>query len=182
MSFEEFQDFRKQIRASLEQMKRDIYRYPRFNSDYSIRKQREKKRMEEPMYAEKWQIGERIEGLPSSERCCLAARFPHGFMRCNRRRSERVLTNVLERMAVTKKLNLADPHKGICSFHWRLIKYGRSGVPMKEDEVKDWDASESRLEKAERDDEIESDDDAIESTLSSELNSDDDEDSEEGAQ
>ncbi|PIO74373.1 hypothetical protein TELCIR_03624 [Teladorsagia circumcincta] len=186
MSLEEFQEFRKRIRASLEQMKRDIHRYPRFNSDYSIRKQREKKKLEKPMYAEKWQIGERIEALSSSERCCLAARFPHGFVRCNRRRSGRVLTNVLERMAIAKELNLAisdeGSHKGICMFHWRLIKYGRTGVPMKKDEVKDWDACESRLEKAERDDEIESDDDAVESCVSSELNSDDGEDSEEGTE
>ncbi|VDO46568.1 unnamed protein product [Haemonchus placei] len=104
-----------------------------------------------------------IVAYESSERCCLAARFREGFVRCNRRRSERVLTPLLERMAVLKGLNLAisdeDPHKGICMFHWRLIKYGRPGRPMKEEEVKDWDAPESRLEKIERDDYIESDDD-----------------------
>ncbi|XGW15724.1 hypothetical protein V3C99_001293 [Haemonchus contortus] len=162
MSFEEFQEFRKQIRAQLDEMKRDYVRYPRFNTDYSVRLERARRREKEFVYAEEWHIGEKIEGLQSSERCCLAARFREGFLRCNRRRSERVLTPLLERMAVLKRLNLAisdeDPHKGICLFHWRLIKYGRPDRPMKEEEVKGWDAPESRLEKIERDDDILSDD------------------------
>ncbi|KAK5971477.1 hypothetical protein GCK32_010521 [Trichostrongylus colubriformis] len=179
MSYEEFLEFRKQLRSSLEKLKRDPYRYPRFNTDYSIQVQRERKQEEKPIYAEKWQIGERIEGLSSDERCCIAARFRHGFVRCNRKRSQRILTPLLERMAVLKKLNIAisdeASHKGICLFHWRLIKYGRPGIPMKEEEVKNWDACESRLEQAERDDEIESDDAASGSSSSSEQNSEDEE-------
>ncbi|KAK6039929.1 hypothetical protein COOONC_22566 [Cooperia oncophora] len=114
----------------------------------------------------------------------MAARFPHGFVRCNRRRSERVLTNILEKMAVSKRLGLGisdEPsHRGICLLHWRLIKYGRPGKPMKEEEVKTWDDCETRLEKAERDEEIESYE-GIESFTPSELISDDDEGEEEKA-
>lgn len=44
---------------------------------------------------------------------------------------------------------------GICLLHWRLIKFGRPRAPLTEKEARVWSDAETRLERAERDDEIE---------------------------
>ncbi|VDL61854.1 unnamed protein product [Nippostrongylus brasiliensis] len=148
---EQFEEFRKQLKETLNEMYADPVRYPRFRTDYCIRMQRQRNR--------------------SKDRCCIAAKLRTGWQRCNRRRSQRVLTRVLEKLAVHKKLNIAisdeDPHHGICLLHWRLIKYGRPGGQMTQEEVQTWDAPESRLEKAERDDEFENEGCAGDSSVSS---------------
>ncbi|KIH66270.1 hypothetical protein ANCDUO_03400 [Ancylostoma duodenale] len=94
-----------------------------------------------------------ILNLQSGERCCVAVKFLCGWMRCNRKRSQRVLNAHLERLTLLKKLNVAicdeDPHMGICLFHWRLINYGKPGVALTNEELNSWEADETRLEKCE---------------------------------
>ncbi|KAK6743893.1 hypothetical protein RB195_010908 [Necator americanus] len=89
--------------------------------------------------------------LESSERCCVAVKFRCGWVRCSRKRSRRALNTDLERVALSKKLNVAvsseDPHMGICSYHWRLIKNGEQDVALNSEELKFWEASETKADK-----------------------------------
>ncbi|VDM65285.1 unnamed protein product [Strongylus vulgaris] len=187
MSMEEFNEFRKQLAASVQRLKQDVRRYPLFNADFSRLKPPHQLEEQENIKAEQW-LGKKCQNteLTSNERCCVAMKFPFVWLRCNRRRSRKVLNPELQRVALLKKLNIGianeDPHMGICLFHWRMIKYRRPGVAVTIEQLKSWEAKESRTE---ADDSSEDTSDAIlaeSSTSSDHEDSEDDTTMENGRQ
>ncbi|KJH47466.1 hypothetical protein DICVIV_06453 [Dictyocaulus viviparus] len=158
MFFEEFKEFRKEVSRCVSEMGVDLACSPCLNGESTS----------EMCYC---------DPVKSSGQCCLAVNQLGVWRRCNRKRSNKILTVNLERIAVAKGLNLGvsdeDPHNGICLFHWRLIKYGRSDMLMDED-VKFKESGTSQFESIKQDEKRSEVVTIDNSTSSDQENSDDD--------